>query len=112
MVLSWMAFYRVGFRRTRTSREVLLAWIYSGDLKVDWASASTRSTAVMLVVVTTVSAFVHLYSIGYMEEDPNRPALLRVSVAVHLRDADAGDGGQSRAALLRLGGRRASRAIC
>ena len=35
--------------------------------------ASTRSTAVMLVVVTTVSALVHLYSIGYMEEDPHRP---------------------------------------
>ena len=30
-------------------------------------------TAVMLVVVNTVSSLVHLYSIGYMHEDPHRP---------------------------------------
>src|SRR5437588_10815797 len=72
MVLSWMAFYHVGFGH-QDSREVLLAWIYSGDLKVDWGIRVDTLTAVMLVVVTTVSAFVHLYSIGYMEEDPYRP---------------------------------------
>src|SRR3989440_8361391 len=72
MVLSWMALYRVGFGH-QDSREVLLAWIYSADLKVDWGIRVDTLTAVMLVVVTTVSAFVHLYSIGYMEEDPYRP---------------------------------------
>src|SRR4051812_21636452 len=72
MVLSWMAFYRVGFAH-QDSREVLLAWIYSADLKVDWGIRVDTLTVVMLVVVTTVSAFVHLYSIGYMEEDPHRP---------------------------------------
>jgi NADH-quinone oxidoreductase subunit L len=72
MVLSWMAFYRVGFAH-QDSREVLFAWMYSGDLKVDWGIRVDTLTAVMLVVVTTVSAFVHLYSIGYMEEDPYRP---------------------------------------
>src|SRR5882757_5874397 len=71
-VLSWMAFWRVGFSH-QDSREVLFAWIYSGDLKVDWAIRVDTLTAVMLVVVTTVSSFVHLYSIGYMEEDPHRP---------------------------------------
>ncbi len=71
-VLSWMAFWRVGFNH-QDSREVLFAWIYSGDLKVDWTIRVDTLTAVMLVVVTTVSAFVHLYSIGYMEEDPHRP---------------------------------------
>jgi NADH-quinone oxidoreductase subunit L len=71
-VLSWMAFYRVGFGH-QDSREVLFSWIYSGDLKVDWTIRVDTLTAVMLVVVTTVSAFVHLYSIGYMEEDPHRP---------------------------------------
>ena len=45
----------------------------SGDLKVDWALRIDTLTAVMLVVVNTVSAFVHLYSIGYMDEDPYRP---------------------------------------
>src|SRR5437868_809695 len=51
----------------------LTAWIVSGDLKVDWALRIDTLTAVMLVVVTTVSAFVHLYSIAYMAEDPHRP---------------------------------------
>ena len=45
----------------------------SGDLKVDWALRIDALTAVMLVVVTTVSSLVHLYSIGYMHEDPHRP---------------------------------------
>jgi NADH-quinone oxidoreductase subunit L len=71
-ILSWMAFWRVGFSH-QDAREVLATWINSGDLKVDWAIRVDTLTAVMLVVVTTVSAFVHLYSIGYMEEDPHRP---------------------------------------
>jgi NADH-quinone oxidoreductase subunit L len=71
-VLSWIALWRVGLGH-QDSREVLFAWIYSGDLKVDWAIRVDTLTAVMLVVVNTVSSFVHLYSIGYMEEDPHRP---------------------------------------
>ena len=51
----------------------LLPWIISGDLKVDWALRIDTLTAVMLVVVTTISAFVHLYSFGYMADDPFRP---------------------------------------
>ena len=51
----------------------ILPFIVSGDLKVEWAIRVDALTAVMLVVVTTVSAFVHLYSIGYMEEDPYQP---------------------------------------
>ncbi len=72
MVLSWIAFARVGFGHV-DERIVLMTWIQSGDLKVDWALRIDTLTAVMLVVVTTVSALVHLYSIGYMEEDPHRP---------------------------------------
>jgi NADH-quinone oxidoreductase subunit L len=71
-VLSWMALWRVGFSH-QDSREVLFAWIHSGDLKVDWSIRVDTLTAVMLVVVNTVSSFVHLYSMGYMEEDPHRP---------------------------------------
>jgi NADH-quinone oxidoreductase subunit L len=72
MVLSWIAFVRVGFSHQQ-AHEVVAPFIISGDLKVDWALQIDALTAVMLVVVTTVSAFVHLYSIGYMEEDPYRP---------------------------------------
>ena len=71
-VLSWMALWRVGFGH-QDSREVLFAWIHSGDLKVDWSIRVDTLTVVMLVVVNTVSALVHIYSIGYMHHDPDRP---------------------------------------
>jgi NADH-quinone oxidoreductase subunit L len=48
-------------------------WIRSGDLQVAWALRVDALTAVMLVVITSVSALVHLYSWGYMEEDPDQP---------------------------------------
>jgi NADH-quinone oxidoreductase subunit L len=51
----------------------VFSWIVSGDLNVDWALRVDTLTAVMLVVITTVSAVVHLYSWGYMEEDPDQP---------------------------------------
>jgi len=71
-VLSWIAFYNVGLAH-RPERIHLFTWILSGDLKVDWALRIDTLTAVMLVVVTTVSSLVHLYSVGYMHEDPYRP---------------------------------------
>ena len=71
MILSWIAFVRVGFGHF-DERVVLFTWMQSGDLKVDWALRIDPLTAVMLVVVTTVSALVHLYSVGYMHEDPHR----------------------------------------
>ena len=72
LVLSWIAFYNVGIAH-QAERVPLFTWIISGDFKVDWALRIDTLTAVMLVVVTTVSALVHLYSIGYMHEDPYRP---------------------------------------
>src|SRR5882724_10959639 len=48
-------------------------WISSGDFTVDWTLRVDSLTAVMLVVVTGVSSLVHLYSIGYMHEDPHQP---------------------------------------
>jgi NADH-quinone oxidoreductase subunit L len=71
MILSWIAFARVGFGQD--ARVPIASWIAVGDLRIDWALRVDTLTAVMLVVVTTVSAFVHLYSIGYMEKDPYRP---------------------------------------
>src|SRR5580658_4967704 len=51
----------------------ILPWIHSGDFAADWTVRIDSITAVMLVVVTGVSSLVHLYSIGYMAEDPHRP---------------------------------------
>jgi NADH-quinone oxidoreductase subunit L len=72
MLLSWWAFVRVGVNH-QDARVPLVDFIVSGELKVMWALRVDTLTAVMLVVVTTVSALVHLYSIGYMAEDPYRP---------------------------------------
>src|SRR5882672_9563708 len=72
MLLSWMAFFKVGFGH-QDAYVPLFAFITSGDFKADWALRVDTLTAVMLVVVTTISAFVHMYSIGYMAEDPYRP---------------------------------------
>jgi NADH-quinone oxidoreductase subunit L len=69
MVLSWISFAQVGFGH-QDLRIELTPFIVSGDLHVDWALRVDTLTAVMLVVVTTISAFVHLYSIGYMADDP------------------------------------------
>ncbi|MEM6676780.1 MAG: NADH-quinone oxidoreductase subunit L [Pseudomonadota bacterium] len=69
--LSWFAFltYEPGV----ADRVTLMRWIGSGDLQVDWAIRVDQLTHVMLVVVTSVSALVHCYSIGYMEEDEGKP---------------------------------------
>jgi NADH-quinone oxidoreductase subunit L len=70
--LSWAMLIDVGFYH-HDVRVALFPWINSGDLQVSWALRVDTLTAVMLVVVNTVSSLVHLYSIGYMDEDPNRP---------------------------------------
>src|SRR6202166_1286829 len=70
--LSWVALVDVGFLR-HDVRIALFPWIISGDLQVAWALRVDTLTAVMLVVVHTLSSLVHVYSIGYMDEDPYRP---------------------------------------
>ena len=70
--LSLYAFYDVAI--AGNSYIIPIApWITSGDFQVDWTLRIDALTAVMLVVVTGVSSLVHLYSIGYMEEDPHTP---------------------------------------
>jgi NADH-quinone oxidoreductase subunit L len=72
MPLAWLALYQVGMEGHET-RIDLFRFIDSGELQTSWALRIDTLTAVMLVVVTTVSGLVHLYSIGYMEDDPHRP---------------------------------------
>ena len=70
-VLAWIVFFDITV--AGNVREVqLFTWIDSGAFEVDWALYFDQVTAVMLVVVTTVSMVVHIYSIGYMEHDPHR----------------------------------------
>ena len=71
--LSWVIFVDVGLSHGAAYTVQVLDWIDSGDLHVNWAFRVDTLTAVMLVVITTVSALVHLYSWGYMDEDPDQP---------------------------------------
>src|SRR6056297_3229198 len=67
-LLSWIVFLtHDGVTETIN----ILRWIESGTLSTEWAIRLDRLTAIMLIVVTTVSALVHLYSVGYMAHDEN-----------------------------------------
>ncbi len=70
-LLSWVAFFQIGVGGTTLQVEVM-PWITSGSLNIDWALRIDTLTAVMLVVVNTISGLVHVYSIGYMHNDPHR----------------------------------------
>ena len=72
-ILSWIAFLTVGLGEDTAERVQIFNWFSSGTLSVDWAFRVDTLTVVMLVVVTTVSSLVHIYSIGYMAHDPHRP---------------------------------------
>lgn len=67
-ILSWFLFFTFDALRI----ESLGSWISSGSFIVDWSLRLDRLSCVMLVVVNTVSALVHVYSIGYMHDDPHR----------------------------------------
>ncbi|GBF28425.1 NADH-quinone oxidoreductase subunit L [bacterium MnTg02] len=71
-LLSWVAFVRVGLFN-ETDQVQIFRWISSGSLDVSWSLRIDTLTAVMLVVVNTISGLVHVYSIGYMTHDPHRP---------------------------------------
>ena len=67
-VLSWIIFFKF-LGTAETQKFHLFNWITSGDFLVNWSFRLDTLTAVMLVVVTTMSACIHVYSIGYMSED-------------------------------------------
>ncbi|MFL6753117.1 MAG: NADH-quinone oxidoreductase subunit L [Sphingomicrobium sp.] len=71
--LSWPIFFQYIASDAQPVVAPVIEWIRSGTLTVDWSLRLDALTAVMLVVVTTVSSLVHLYSWGYMEEDPSQP---------------------------------------
>ena len=72
-LLSWVAFFTIAMGHGETVRIPLMRWMDSGSMSVEWALRVDTLTAVMLVVVNTVSCLVHVYSIGYMHHDPHRP---------------------------------------
>ncbi|WP_421759931.1 NADH-quinone oxidoreductase subunit L [Devosia sp.] len=79
-VLSWIVFAGYWFApeaaegagHAEATKVVVMSWIHSGSLSLDWVLRVDTLTAIMLVVVNTVSSLVHVYSIGYMADDPHR----------------------------------------
>jgi NADH-quinone oxidoreductase subunit L len=71
--LSWPIFLSYVMGTGQAEVVTVLHWVSSGALQFNWELRVDALTAVMLVVITTVSALVHLYSWGYMEEDPDQP---------------------------------------
>jgi len=73
MALSWPIFLSFVAGDAETAIVPVLKWVESGALSFDWALRVDALTAVMLVVINTISALVHLYSWGYMAEDDSQP---------------------------------------
>ncbi len=74
-VLSCVILYKIGLGG-QTLTIQLFTWIDVGTLEVSWALRFDTLTAVMVFVVTVVSAMVHVYSIGYMSHDPHKPRFM------------------------------------
>ena len=72
-IASWFVFGEVALLGNVPPTIHVLDWVTSGDLSFNWALKIDSLTAVMLVVVNSVSALVHWYSMGYMEDDPHKP---------------------------------------
>ena len=71
-IFSLVVFYNVIVNQYENNI-IIATWISSGSLDVNWSMKIDPLSAVMLVVVTLVSALVHIYSIGYMSHDPHKP---------------------------------------
>jgi len=74
-ILSIYIFYQVLFFSYQENI-IIATWINSGTLNVNWSMNIDSLSAVMLVVVTSISALVHIYSIGYMSHDPHKPRFM------------------------------------
>ena len=72
-VLSILVFFQVAVEDGQTIHEPLFSWIISGDLRVSFGILIDRLTAVMLIVVAGISTLIHIYSLGYMADDPDQP---------------------------------------
>jgi len=74
-ILSLIIFYKV-LANNYNNNVIIATWISSGSLNVNWSINVDALSSVMLVVVTLISAIVHVYSIGYMSHDPHKPRFM------------------------------------
>ncbi len=74
-ILSILVFWN-GIQKNTYGNHRIIEWINSGDFVANWSINIDPLSSVMLVVVTVVSALVHIYSIGYMSDDPHKPRFM------------------------------------
>ena len=74
-IISAIVLYNVIFNQYQDNI-IIAKWISSGSLDVNWSMKIDPLSAIMLVVVTSVSSLVHVYSIGYMSHDPHKPRFM------------------------------------
>tara|TARA_B100000902_G_scaffold233950_1_gene221798 strand:- start:687 stop:2600 length:1914 start_codon:yes stop_codon:yes gene_type:complete len=74
-ILSVLVLYEVIFNQYQDNI-IIATWISSGSLDVNWSMKIDSLSAIMLVVVTSISSLVHIYSIGYMSHDPHKPRFM------------------------------------
>ena len=74
-ILSIIVFWN-GIQKNNYANYQIIEWISSGDFVANWSINVDPLSSVMLVVVTFVSALVHIYSIGYMSHDPHKPRFM------------------------------------
>ena len=75
MLLGWLAFFTLALPGISMTTE-LANWMQVGQFSVNWALRYDMLTAVMVLVVTTVSTMVHVYSVGYMSHDASKPRFM------------------------------------
>ena len=74
-ILSIVIFYKV-LTTGYENNLIISTWLSSGSLNVNWSIKIDTLSSVMLLVVTSISFLVHIYSIGYMSHDPNKPRFM------------------------------------
>ena len=75
MTLSWITFWQLSSNHVDKVYP-LMEWMNVGDFNVVWSLRHDMLSAVMMIVITTVSAMVHIYSIGYMSHDNSKPRFM------------------------------------
>ena len=74
-IISVVIFYD-GLINNNYGNYLIFEWINSGNLNVNWSIKIDPLSSIMIMVVTSVSALVHIYSIGYMSQDPHKPRFM------------------------------------
>ena len=75
MILSWITFWQLSSNHVDKVYP-LMEWMNVGDFSIVWSLRHDMLSAVMMIVITTVSAMVHIYSIGYMSHDNSKPRFM------------------------------------